>query len=696
MQVGAAKSLLKRNSSIQGEAICLVIYSDKAHVEYIYALLDQIDLVLEKNGFNPKRLGDEIRSSEDYLEKLETIVNNCSLGLIILDGFRPNVLFEFGYLKAKNKPIIILKSDDAAINIKTLFRETSDSGLTSKQFRGLCNPKVDVSFHLSDFAGKHVSKIDWKTQEKDPLHPSQVLLKEINKKKREIIDETIRIKTMNISKKQEKELLKPIIEVISLYYADKTSLKIESIQNLYSSIKDIANTKNLKPPIEIYRMIVSIYEKKIVETKSISDVVLCLTDIQQINDNILSCISLKKDEDLFASVLMRKGAISMRLFNYSSKIECCYEAISEFKKAMKIYEGKHMKLEYANGQNNIGEAYSALSEIENPSTNCKKAIQAFNESLKIITINEFQAKYTAIQYNRAVAYFNLAKNDEKVEYIREVIKELEKLLKLGALHLLAYQLYGSIKGLLGAAYGKLAKLESRKEMYPKAFEAFEEALKYTSLEKSPVAYAVIQNNLGVDYGELALLENKAENCKKAVLSLNEALKVYTFERFPLDYAFTNTNLCEIYRMLAETEDKVVNCNKAIEACKKALNGRFFEIDPLQYAWSLNNLGSVYKTLAEAADPADNYGKAIEAYNRALTIKEYKLLPKKFANTKKLGEIYHNLFKTSSKTSDYRNAIKEYKQALNTYLKLGDKKSVDLIEESLRDLSELGKNPEISK
>lgn len=697
MQMSASKSLFKITRGFRGEAVCLIVYSDKAHVEYIYPLLEQLEGVLEKKGFNPKRLGDEIRSSEDYLEKLETMTNNCSLGLIILDGFRPNVLFEFGYLKAKRKPIIVLQSKDALINIKNLFREISDSGLTSTQFRRLCNPKVDVSFHLSDFAGKHVSKMDWKAKDTDPLHPSRVLLTEIDKKKREIINETVRVKTKNLSKMQETELLKPIIEVISLYYSDKTSLPIEHIQNLYSSIKDIANTKNLKTPIEVYMMIVSVYEKKIVETKSISDVVSCLTHIQQINDDILHSKQLKKNEDLFAATLMRKGTISLRLFNYSNEKECCYEAISAYKKAVKIYEGKQMKREFANGQNMIGTAYSELSDIENPLVNCEKAIQAFNESMKILTHDEFPLEYTETQYNRCVAYFKLAQTDDKIENFKKVVEELEKLLKLGKLRLLAYRLYGSIESLLGAAYANLARLESRKEMYPKAFEAYEEALRYNTLQNIPVAYAVIQNNLGTDYGELARLENKSDNCKKAITALNEALKVYTYERYPLDYASTNTNLCEIYRILAEAEDKVVNCNKAIEACKKALNGKICEISPLQYAQSLSNLGSVYTTLAEVENPADNYGKAIEAYNQALAIRKVRLVPKQFAYTKKkLGGVYHNLAKITSQASDYRNAIKEYKQALNTYVKLGDKKNIDSIEESLRNLSELHKKLGIAR
>lgn len=170
-------------NELRGEAVCLVVYSDQTHVEYIYSLLFQLEKVLKDKGFDAKRLGDEIRSSDDYLEILEKMVDSCALGLIILDGFRPNVLFEFGYLKAKKKPIIILQSTEAQINVKTLYRKIEDSGLTLAQFRNkLFNPKLDVKFHLSDFAGKHISFINWQSKDSDPLHPTQVLTTEIDKK----------------------------------------------------------------------------------------------------------------------------------------------------------------------------------------------------------------------------------------------------------------------------------------------------------------------------------------------------------------------------------------------------------------------------------------------------------------------------------------------------------------------------------
>ena len=47
----------------------------------------------------------EIRNGEYYLPQLKEISDDCVLGVIIFNGFRPNVVFELGYLLGNEKPI---------------------------------------------------------------------------------------------------------------------------------------------------------------------------------------------------------------------------------------------------------------------------------------------------------------------------------------------------------------------------------------------------------------------------------------------------------------------------------------------------------------------------------------------------------------------------------------------------------------
>jgi len=179
---------------VEGELRCLLVYSHRRHVGYINALLSQLESVLRHRGYKALRLGEEIRTTEDYLEKLAKIVEESVLGVVILDGLRPNVLLEFGFLLGAGKPTIALVCKDACVSVKTLYASHAESGLGKGTFdRRLLNPQIDLPKHLSDFAGKQVTRIDWTASEADPSHPSAVLARELDKSEKSIIEELARI-----------------------------------------------------------------------------------------------------------------------------------------------------------------------------------------------------------------------------------------------------------------------------------------------------------------------------------------------------------------------------------------------------------------------------------------------------------------------------------------------------------------------
>ena len=144
-----------------GDKLCMIVYSDPKHVPYINKLLSKTELMLSEFGFIPKRLGEEILSGEDYLITVSDLISRCDIAVIILDGFRPNVIFEFGILKAHNKAIIIIKSKNAKIAIKSFYKDYKDSGLQAGHFKDkLKEPSIDINYHISDFAGKHIPSFD--------------------------------------------------------------------------------------------------------------------------------------------------------------------------------------------------------------------------------------------------------------------------------------------------------------------------------------------------------------------------------------------------------------------------------------------------------------------------------------------------------------------------------------------------------
>ncbi len=318
------------------------------------------------------------------------------------------------------------------------------------------------------------------------------------------------------------------------------------------------------------------------------------------------------------------------------KAEYMRTAIKAYEAALKVKTLERFPLDYAMTQNNLGNAYGRLAEVEAKAENCKKAIKAYQEALKVRTLESFPMQHAMTQNN------------------------------------------------LGAAYGRLAEVEAKAENCKKAIKAYQAALEVYTLERFPMDYAMTQNNLGNAYQTLAEVEVKAENCKRAIKAYQEALKVYTLERFPMDYAMTQNNLGAAYGRLAEVEAKADNCKKAIKACEAALKVRTLERFPMDYAMTQNNLGNAYGRLAEVEAKAENCKKAIKAYQAALEVRTLERFPMDYAMTQNnLGNAYGRLAEVEAKAENCKQAIKAYQEALKVYTKEQFPEVYQRVEHNLR-------------
>ena len=95
---------------------------------------------------------------------------------------------------------------------------------------------------------------------------------------------------------------------------------------------------------------------------------------------------------------------------------------------------------------------------------------------------------------------------------------------------------------LGNAYRDLASLEQPEVNLRRAIVAYEAALRYSTPETVPLAYATTQNNLGNAYWDLADLEQPEVNLRRAIVAYEAALCYFTPETAPLAYAMTQNNL----------------------------------------------------------------------------------------------------------------------------------------------------------
>ena len=73
-----------------------VVYSSSLHVSYINNVLGVIDSVLKSMDIDPYYLRDQIRGGRLYPLELQEMITQSDTGIVVLDGMRPNVAFEYG------------------------------------------------------------------------------------------------------------------------------------------------------------------------------------------------------------------------------------------------------------------------------------------------------------------------------------------------------------------------------------------------------------------------------------------------------------------------------------------------------------------------------------------------------------------------------------------------------------------------
>lgn len=234
----------------------VVACPDKEHVPYIKSVTLRIEEVLRKEfNIEAKILEDAIKPQESNLQTISNLLKDCILGIVILDGLRPNVVWEYGVLYGLEKPIIVLKDRNAEINIKSLLDNTSNSKLEKYH---ISNPKLDIDKHFSNIKDLHYIEYDWK----EPKELEDVLIREIKKIEDKIVSEINRsmtpenirnldIETYNEFQKEFSKLAKDIVKF--------TRPTVESINELHNKLTTLAKKRKINLPSEYYFSVGNIY-----------------------------------------------------------------------------------------------------------------------------------------------------------------------------------------------------------------------------------------------------------------------------------------------------------------------------------------------------------------------------------------------------------------------------------------------------
>lgn len=226
---------------------CFVVFSSKE--EHIEIVIDCVERVIkEKENYEVKRLDNSLKSEDSQYKELTDLLSECSFGVIILDGLRPNVLFEYGILKGLEKPCIVLLEEKANVDVINYFPEDKDIEIK--------NPKVDADKHFSDIKDRFYVRYN----KNKPKEIRDKIKKEYSKLEKDIDDEFIR---MIFPRKDivEKELKDHLVKLIEISKKKKDELNSEDeteIRLVMKKIDGIVKKYKIKLPKFYYINIVRI------------------------------------------------------------------------------------------------------------------------------------------------------------------------------------------------------------------------------------------------------------------------------------------------------------------------------------------------------------------------------------------------------------------------------------------------------
>ena len=89
---------------------CFVSYSTRE--SHVSLLIECIEIVLTPH-FKVERTPSALQSGASQREQITKLIQDCAFGVVILDGLRPNVVFEYGILHGLKKPVIFFKEAEA-------------------------------------------------------------------------------------------------------------------------------------------------------------------------------------------------------------------------------------------------------------------------------------------------------------------------------------------------------------------------------------------------------------------------------------------------------------------------------------------------------------------------------------------------------------------------------------------------------
>ena len=318
------------------------------------------------------------------------------------------------------------------------------------------------------------------------------------------------------------------------------------------------------------------------------------------------------------------------------------QTIDVYRMLLNDKDRDHMpSLDWAEIQNNLGNALWKLGEHENGAERLEEAVAAYRAALE--------------------------------ERIRERVP-LE---------------WAMTQNNLGNALARLGERKNNTSLLEEAVAAYRAALEEQTRELMPLEWAMTQNNLGNALWKLGEHENGTEHLEKAVVAYRTALEEQTRELMPLEWAMTQNNLGNALARLSERKNNTSLLEEAVAAYHTALEERTQDRIPLGWAMTQNNLGNALAMLGERKNDTQRLEEAIIAYHAALEERTRERVPLQWSKTRaNLGNTLAMLGICTGYSEHLKMAKEVIEEVYDFYKGTGDQQINDELEEQLKILSKM--------
>ncbi|MCL6589306.1 MAG: tetratricopeptide repeat protein [Firmicutes bacterium] len=698
--IAESNSELRVEPIFDGELPCVLVYSEQPGAGYLYPLISQLESVLREKGFRPGRAGSAKKPGADPYS-LKKALAGCILGVVILDGLKPNTIYQLGQLIGRKKPVILLHSENVPVAVKSYYPSSETSGLDPQIFEHkLKEPALDWDFHLGNL-GVTPSPINWQAPGTSSLHPIVALKRGLENNTAQIMDSILDLITQKLPPEAVPEMTAPLEVIIKSYYSRSQpaaqSLTLTEFETAVLQFKTMARRRQAPIPDLVFSIIAAVYLAKARELpwQATAQRINCLQAALGAYRELLAEGGATADEIsperifLQADLQKKIGYAHLELARYQELDLNCREAVQANLAALEYFTREEFPSDYATVKHNLGVAYYGLAAGPEPLHYLELAKEAFAGSLEVYSLDGFPLNYALACYNSGLVFSALGRITGKAGYLKSACAAFQESLKVCTPDNFP-NYFALAQQNLASAYFHLGLLESEpdigaRENYRLAIKALEAALQVWNLENMPSQYANLYQFMGAVFLKLAESEPEIWYFQKAISAYREACKVRDHAKFRQEYGLTQYCLGNAYFRLASVigggTGQVENYQEAVAAYQEALRVFTFETDSTRYAIIQHYLCQCFYHLAAAPAMVETgleteagYQKAIHAAKEALRILSPETPQPYQISMRCLGNAYARLGAIKGDGTGYRNAIAVYLELLDSMPEAGSLKT----------------------